>query len=243
MKLKLRPPWWCWLAVRSARVRSCPERRLPRSAAPKVDQLVVFRSGSAVVEDRCGPTRRPSGRPAPLRRRRAPRRLPRSCARSRARSACATSAPARSGPPTAAGCSCARSARTRNKGKERLGLQGRPQARRRPARPIPSGPFGAGRLRAGQRVTWFYCALENRSCQRTLELSAAAEGGGVAAGDRSRLRRQRQGHRRRRGDRARRRRRARSPSADGVATLTLAPGTVRVHATPGRARSARSPNG
>ena len=32
----------------------------------------------------------------------------------------------------------------------------------------PSGPFGHGRLRAGQRVTWFYC-VRAADCQRTLE--------------------------------------------------------------------------
>jgi len=36
----------------------------------------------------------------------------------------------------------------------------------------PAGPFGRGRLRAGARVTWFYCRMESGSCQRTLELSA-----------------------------------------------------------------------
>jgi hypothetical protein len=32
----------------------------------------------------------------------------------------------------------------------------------------PSGPFGRGRLKDGQRVTWFYCRLVKASCQRTL---------------------------------------------------------------------------
>jgi uncharacterized membrane protein len=45
----------------------------------------------------------------------------------------------------------------------------------------PAGPFGKGRrLRQGQRVTWFYCRLVGGGCQRTLELKAAAEPGGVA---------------------------------------------------------------
>lgn len=42
----------------------------------------------------------------------------------------------------------------------------------------PSGPFGRGRLRGGRRVTWFYC-LYRYGCQRTLELRARSEGGGV----------------------------------------------------------------
>jgi hypothetical protein len=45
----------------------------------------------------------------------------------------------------------------------------------------PSGPFGRGRLRRGQRVTWFYCRMNVRtsSCQRTLGLTAATPGGGT----------------------------------------------------------------
>ena len=45
----------------------------------------------------------------------------------------------------------------------------------------PSGPFGRGRLRRGARVTWFYCRLNTRtqSCQRTLALTAAPQGGGA----------------------------------------------------------------
>jgi hypothetical protein len=43
----------------------------------------------------------------------------------------------------------------------------------------PSGPFGRGRLKRGQRVTWFYCRLEEGGCQRTLALSASAEPGAV----------------------------------------------------------------
>ncbi len=43
----------------------------------------------------------------------------------------------------------------------------------------PAGAFGNGRLRAGQRVTWFYCRLRNASCQRTLAAAPAVEAGGV----------------------------------------------------------------
>ena len=32
----------------------------------------------------------------------------------------------------------------------------------------PSGPFGRGRLKDGQRVIWFYCRLVEQSCQPTL---------------------------------------------------------------------------
>lgn len=44
----------------------------------------------------------------------------------------------------------------------------------------PSGPFGRGRLRSGQRVTWFYC-LRAGDCQRTLEVRARPDAGGIAA--------------------------------------------------------------
>jgi hypothetical protein len=36
----------------------------------------------------------------------------------------------------------------------------------------PAGAFGRGRLRSGQRVTWFYCAMGAGGCQRTLGLRA-----------------------------------------------------------------------
>jgi hypothetical protein len=41
----------------------------------------------------------------------------------------------------------------------------------------PGGPFGNGRLRAGQRVTWFYCRMRNGGCQRTLEVKVRAQAG------------------------------------------------------------------
>lgn len=37
----------------------------------------------------------------------------------------------------------------------------------------PSGPFGRGRLRAGAKITWFWCRLSRRgTCQRTLSVSS-----------------------------------------------------------------------
>ncbi len=42
------------------------------------------------------------------------------------------------------------------------------------------GPFGRGRLRTGQRVTWFYC-LRAADCQRTLEVRTTPVAGGVVA--------------------------------------------------------------
>jgi hypothetical protein len=43
-----------------------------------------------------------------------------------------------------------------------------------------SGPFGRGRLRAGQRITWFYC-VRGGDCQRTLAVRATAVNGGILA--------------------------------------------------------------
>jgi hypothetical protein len=45
----------------------------------------------------------------------------------------------------------------------------------------PGGPLGRGRLRAGQRVTWFYCRLREGGCQRTLELAWRADPGVLVA--------------------------------------------------------------
>jgi hypothetical protein len=45
----------------------------------------------------------------------------------------------------------------------------------------PGGPFGRGRLRRGQRVTWFYCRLRSGGCQRTLGLKLRSEPGAVVA--------------------------------------------------------------
>jgi hypothetical protein len=44
----------------------------------------------------------------------------------------------------------------------------------------PSGPFGNGRLKLGARVTWFYCHMNQhtQSCQRTLAAAPSATGGG-----------------------------------------------------------------
>ncbi len=43
----------------------------------------------------------------------------------------------------------------------------------------PAGAFGNGRLRAGRRVTWFYCRIRNASCQRTLAAVPKGEAGGA----------------------------------------------------------------
>lgn len=44
----------------------------------------------------------------------------------------------------------------------------------------PGGPFGRGRLKDGQRVTWFYCRLVQANCQRTLTVKASTTAGQVS---------------------------------------------------------------
>jgi hypothetical protein len=45
----------------------------------------------------------------------------------------------------------------------------------------PSGPFGSGRLKRRVRVTWFYCVFRTGGCQRTLGLRVRDEGGGTVS--------------------------------------------------------------
>jgi hypothetical protein len=45
----------------------------------------------------------------------------------------------------------------------------------------PGGPFGRGLLRAGQRVTWFYCRMRDGGCQRSLELKLTTQPGTLIA--------------------------------------------------------------
>jgi len=42
----------------------------------------------------------------------------------------------------------------------------------------PSGPFGDGRLKRGERITWFYCVFADGGCQRTLAFKGRDQGGG-----------------------------------------------------------------
>jgi hypothetical protein len=45
----------------------------------------------------------------------------------------------------------------------------------------PAGPFGDGRLREGDRVAWFYCRqLATGTCQRSLEVATEVDGSEVA---------------------------------------------------------------
>jgi len=101
----------------------------------------------------------------------------------------------------------------------------------------PSGPFGHGRLRAGARVTWFYCRMRSGGCQRTLGVRAKALGGGElratvrAYDDRGRSKLVRGATVHAGGETAK-------TGAGGIATLELTPGRRAVWATQkGRVRS------
>jgi hypothetical protein len=93
----------------------------------------------------------------------------------------------------------------------------------------PSGPFGTGRLARRVRVTWFYCVFEAGGCQRTLGLRARDDGGGTvsvrvkAYDDEGRGRRLE-------GATVRSGAVTATTEADGVATLSLPPGTHRLQA-------------
>jgi hypothetical protein len=98
----------------------------------------------------------------------------------------------------------------------------------------PSGPFGRGRLKNGQRVTWFYCRMNTRtqSCQRTLVVTPQAQGGGVvratvrAYDDRGRAKPAA-------GVTVHAGSATATAGSDGVATLNLPPGQARVYADGG----------
>jgi hypothetical protein len=47
----------------------------------------------------------------------------------------------------------------------------------------PGGPFGRGLLRAGQRVTWFYCRMRDGGCQRTRGYDDQGDGVAVAGAE------------------------------------------------------------
>lgn len=93
----------------------------------------------------------------------------------------------------------------------------------------PGGPFGRGRLKNRQRVTWFYCRLVQASCQRTLALKASSsEPGQVtvtvrAYDDRGKSERA-AGATVRAGDVTA------TTDESGRATLMLPPGAHRIHA-------------
>ena len=148
------------------------------AAAPKVRQLVVFRDGAA-VQKTVG-TRQASvavrGRRCAVGDGTALAALVRSKAgrlRLRDFGACSKR------PSDSAGLLVTGIGRDRNRGQRGWVYKVGRRAATAGAGDI-GGPFGRGRLRSGQRITWFYC-VRAADCQRTLELKASPTAGGVVA--------------------------------------------------------------
>jgi hypothetical protein len=195
----------------------------PASAAPVVDQLVVFRSGKAEVRaPGTAATRVRAGR----RRCRVPRATPLAAlVRSRVAKLKVRDF---SGSCDPSNLFVQAIGRDSNRGESgwvyKVGnRQGTAAAS------DPSGPFGRGRLKRRARITWFYCVFGAGGCQRTLGVRARDEGGGrvsvrVTAYDDSGSGSRVAGARVRAG--------AASATTDsrGTATLTLPAGRHRVHA-------------
>ena len=95
----------------------------------------------------------------------------------------------------------------------------------------PTGPFGSGRLKPCARLTWFYCRMKAKGCQRTLAITKVETPGGgevrvsVRAYDDHGKGRAAAGATVHVGSAT-----AKADSK-GVATLTAAPGRVAAHAT------------
>lgn len=92
-----------------------------------------------------------------------------------------------------------------------------------------SGPFGTGRLDRRVRITWFYCVFEAGGCQRTLGLRVRDEGGGTVTARVTAYDDEGRG-RRLEGATVRSGAVTATTDTNGVATLTLPPGTRRVFA-------------
>jgi hypothetical protein len=147
-------------------------------AAPKIRQLVVFRDGHALAKrvSTAATTVNVAGRRCAVGDGTALAALARSrpgTLRIRDFGACSSS------PRDAAGLLVTRIGPNRNRGQRGWVYKVGRRAATAGAGD-PSGPFGHGRLRAGQRVTWFYC-VRAADCQRTLEVRATPTTGGIVA--------------------------------------------------------------
>ena len=91
----------------------------------------------------------------------------------------------------------------------------------------PSGPFGSGRLDRRVRVTWFYCVFEEGGCQPTLGLRARDDGGGMVTARVTAYDDEGRGDRLA-GATVRSGAVTATTDASGVATLSLPPGTHRL---------------
>ena len=147
------------------------------ASAPKVRQLVVFRDGPA-AQQRVGTARthvRVRGRRCAVGDRTALAALARSRAgrlRFKDFGACSSS------PADAAGLLVTGIRSDRNRGQRGWVYKVGHRAATAGAGDT-GGPFGRGRLRRGQRVTWFYC-VRATDCQRTLAMRIRPESGGIA---------------------------------------------------------------
>jgi hypothetical protein len=148
------------------------------AAAPKVQQLVVFRDGQAQAKrvSTAAATVRVGGRRCAVGDGTALAALARSRAgrlRLRDFGACSTR------PRDAAGLLVTGIGADRNRGQRGWVYKVGFRAATAGAGDM-GGPFGRGRLRREQRVTWFYCARA-ADCQRTLDVKTSPTAGGIMA--------------------------------------------------------------
>jgi hypothetical protein len=155
-----------------------PRQPARAAAAPRVQQMVVFRDGHALTKrvSTAGTTLKVSGRRCATGNGTALAALARShVGRFRLRDFGACS----SRPADAGGLLVTGIGADRNRGQRGWVYKVGHRAAAAGAGD-PGGPFGHGRLRAGQRVTWFYC-VRATDCQRTLEVRAKPTAGGIVA--------------------------------------------------------------
>lgn len=93
----------------------------------------------------------------------------------------------------------------------------------------PTGPFGSGRIKRRVHVTWFYCVFRMGGCQRTLGLRVRDEGGGTVSARVTAFDDEGRGTRLA-GATVHAGNRTVETDANGRATLTLAPGRHRLYA-------------
>ena len=93
----------------------------------------------------------------------------------------------------------------------------------------PSGPFGSGRIKRRARVTWFYCVFREGGCQRTLGLRVRDEGGGTVSARVTAYDDEGRGTRLE-GATVHAGRRTAETDANGIATFDLSAGTHRLYA-------------
>jgi hypothetical protein len=95
----------------------------------------------------------------------------------------------------------------------------------------PTGPFGNGRLKPRARVTWFYCRMKASGCQRTLAISKVETPGGGQVRVTVRAYDDRGKGRAAAGATVHVGSATAKADSKGVATLTAAPGRATAHAS------------